>query len=411
MNYFEFLKKYPRFVTYGLVVKFFSSPGQTFFLSMFSVYFKESLGFQEAFYNLSYSLATLLSAVTISLLGPSLDKVTSLKGTLYVGWGLIIASILMGLTHWLAMWCLCLFLIRFLGQGMMGLTAQTAMIRWFKSNRGKALGLTSIGFSLGEMIFPWCILALLEVIGWRWTWGFVAVLIFVFIILILPGLANKSDDVIDTSESEQDKDSLNNEPSFTRGMMLKDKRFYLFMPALMILPMVATGLIWNQAGIAEWKGWGESNIMKAFMGFGLGRFIFSLVAGPFVDKYSAVKMFAFFLIPVALAVVLPITSSGLWVPWAMYALLGLGQGLAGVIGSALWPELFGIRHIAAIKSFSNTFAVFSTALGPAIIAGILHWNSGFMGVLYFFLGITVLAWILGLSGLMVHKHQVNQPIK
>lgn len=402
MNYFSFIRQFPRFLFFGLLVKFFSSPGQTFFLSMFSSSFRDSLGLGEEFYNVAYSVATLASAVTISIVGPNLDKITSLRGTQFIAWGLIISSILMSFTHWVFMWCICLFLVRFAGQGMMGLTAQTAMIRWFHSNRGKALGLTSIGFSIGEIIFPLFIPLCINLIGWRMSWWVVAGLVFVFVILWIPSLAQKRDEFVDVDQEKSKGSGFSSGPAFTRGMILKDVRFYLFTPSMMVLPMVATGLIWNQSGIAEWRGWDQDWMIRSFIGFGVGRLLFSLIAGPLVDKYSAIRIFGIFLIPVSIAVTAPLISGGLWVPWLLYILLGLGQGLAGVTGSALWPEIYGTKHIASIKSFTNTFAVFSTALGPGVISFILKLGHDFDTVLLTFLVISISFWILGLCGIAYH---------
>lgn len=380
---------------------------------MYSLYFRESLGLGEEFYNAAYSVATLLSAVTISIIGPYLDRTTSLRGTQYIASGLIVACLLMSFAHWVWMWCLCLYFVRLAGQGMMGLTAQTAMIRWFRKNRGKALGLTSIGFSIGEIIFPVIMPPLIVYVGWRASWWVVAAMIFVAVILQIPRIANRTDTIVDDGATQPSRDNAGKSevshqgelggPAFTRGMILKDIRFYLFMPSLMVLPMVATGLIWNQSGIAEWRGWEPSWMIRSFIGFGIGRLVFSLIAGPLVDRYSAVRMYLIFLIPVAVAVSLPIISSAMWVPWALYLLLGLGQGFAGVTGSALWPELYGTRHIAAIKSFSNTFAVFSTALGPGLISLLLKFGNSYEAVLYAFFTITIVFWLLGLAGVIVHN--------
>ena len=374
---------------------------------MFSSYFRESLSLGEGFYNVAYSAATLLSAVTISIVGPYLDKTTSLKGTKIIACGLVISCVLMSFSNWTFMWCFCLFFIRFLGQGMMGLTAQTAMIRWFYSNRGKALGLTSIGFSLGEIVFPLFIPICIDEIGWRMTWWVVAVLVIFLVILWIPFLAQPRDEFVDVGLGESQNSKPSSDPAFTRGMILKDIRFYLFTPSMMVLPMVATGLIWNQSGIADWKGWDQGWMIRSFIGFGAGRLLFSLIAGPLVDKYSAIKIFGIFLFPVSVAVAAPMVSNGLWVPWLLYILLGLGQGLAGVTSSALWPEIYGTKHIAAIKSFANTFAVFSTALGPGLISFILNLGYGFDKVLIIFLVITLSFWILGLIGIAYHLRMVK----
>jgi MFS family permease len=409
MNYFKFFKQFPAYLLFGLTVKFFSSPGQTFFLSMYSGHFKDSLGMGDSFYNIFYASATLLSAVTINFAGPLLDRCSSLRGVRIVGGCLALATFLMCFTYWTPLWCLTLFLVRFLGQGMMGLSAQTAMVRWFHSHRGKALGLTSIGFSLGEIIFPVVMPLLIQAGGWRLSWVAVSLLVLIVVVVLPPFFIPPQDRVMDRGEAEKVDSEYPadgpDQPAWTRGMVFSDPRFYLLMPSMMILPMVATGVILNQDGIAAWRGWDLGLMVRSFIGFGAGRLLFSLSAGPLVDRYSAVRMYSIFLLPVMVAIGLPLIHDGTWVPFMSYLLLGLGQGLAGVTGAALWPEIYGTRHIASIKSFANTFAIFSTALGPGIISLVLHFGAGFAHVLACFLALTVAAFVLGLIGISIHRRK------
>ena len=50
--------------------------------------------------------------------------------------------------------------------------------------------------------------------------------------------------------------------------------------------------------------------------------------------------------------------------------MGISNGLANVLGSSTWAEIYGVRYLGSIKALTTAFMVFSTAFGTAIF-GIL----------------------------------------
>jgi len=52
--------------------------------------------------------------------------------------------------------------------------------------------------------------------------------------------------------------------------------------------------------------------------------------------------------------------------FATLALLGLTQGMVQATWGALWPALYGTRHLGAVRAMATTVMVFSTAIGPGI---------------------------------------------
>ena len=56
-------------------------------------------------------------------------------------------------------------------------------------------------------------------------------------------------------------------------------------------------------------------------------------------------------------------------PVAM-AMIGLTFGTFSTLQGALWPELFGTRHLGAIRAMTMAGVVFASALSPGLI-GIL----------------------------------------
>ena len=51
-------------------------------------------------------------------------------------------------------------------------------------------------------------------------------------------------------------------------------------------------------------------------------------------------------------------------------LVGISNGLANVLGSSTWAEIYGVKFIGSIKALTTAFMVFSTAFGTALF-GIL----------------------------------------
>ena len=46
--------------------------------------------------------------------------------------------------------------------------------------------------------------------------------------------------------------------------------------------------------------------------------------------------------------------------------MGISNGLANVLGSSTWAEIYGVRYLGSIKALTTALMVFSTAFGTAI---------------------------------------------
>jgi hypothetical protein len=47
-------------------------------------------------------------------------------------------------------------------------------------------------------------------------------------------------------------------------------------------------------------------------------------------------------------------------------LIGISNGLANILGSSTWAEIYGVKYIGSIKALTTAFMVFSTAFGTAV---------------------------------------------
>jgi len=76
-------------------------------------------------------------------------------------------------------------------------------------------------------------------------------------------------------------------------------------------------------------------------------------------------------------------------------LVGVSNGLANVLGSSTWAEIYGVKFIGSIKALTTAFMVFSTAFGTAIFGllidnGYTIENIAFISGLYVIISLTLL---------------------
>ena len=91
--------------------------------------------------------------------------------------------------------------------------------------------------------------------------------------------------------------------------MLRDPRFRLILPALLASPFISTGVMFHQVHLAVTKGWALEWLAACYLGYAGAKVIGSLLMGPLVDRFTAVRLFPMVLPVYALAQV-PANSAG-----------------------------------------------------------------------------------------------------
>ena len=150
-----------RLLLFGFLMTFWSAPGQTFLISLFSGEIRAELALSDGQFAAIYSLATLASAVVVIWSGALADRIDLKKLSLAVVCGLAIGCGLMSISYSIPLLLISLFLMRQLGQGLMFIISSTAMVRYIPQHRGKASALASIGYAVSEAIMPGLLVVLL----------------------------------------------------------------------------------------------------------------------------------------------------------------------------------------------------------------------------------------------------------
>lgn len=284
-----------------------------------------------------------------------------------VAMGLMLAAFTVSISWHVAVLFIGLLLLRLSGQGLSGHTAQTAMAKFFRFQRGKALSIANLGYPIGEAILPLIITALIPILSWRGAWGSISMTIGVLLIPLILSILRGETAHKTTPKALDDTDS---SPA-NYNMVLKDKRFYLLLPAVLLPAFWVTGLFLYQVNIAEQLGWSATLIASAFIAHAVARILSSLLVGPAIDSFSARQLFPYHLIPIGFGFLVAYFHPGWWSAFVYMFLMGMTMGISSNLKSALWAEMYGEESVGTIRSLFSSMMVFSTALSPFLMGWLI----------------------------------------
>ncbi len=352
-------------IIFGFIFTFFSCFGQSFFIGLFNSSIRETLSITHGQFGTIYASATLFSSLLLIWIGKKIDDVNVLKFAIFVTILLSFSSFLFSKTSSVAFLFVAIFLMRFSGQGLMSHTASTTISRYFTKSRGKALSIIWFGLSSAEFIMPVLIVYLLTLIVWQDLW-----VIFSLIVLICLPLASYilvKDVKLDTREGSQNKIlKEENIKNWKRIEVLGDYRFYIVSLNMLAMPWIATGVFVYQSFVTNSKGWGEYTIAQSFMSYSIFSVITLIVAGYLIDKFTSRKLLIYMNIPLFLGTLVIIYFDAPQTAFLFLGLVGISNGLANLLGSSTWAEIYGVKYIGSIKALTTALMVFATAFGTAL---------------------------------------------
>ncbi len=354
-----------KLILFGFIFTFFSSFGQSFFLGLFNSNIRNTLSISQGEFGTIYASATLLSSFILIWVGKKIDDVNILKFSLFVIILLAASSFIFSKISSLIFLFFSIFLMRLSGQGLMSHTAATTISRYFDKSRGKALSVSWLGLSLAEFTLPLVIVFLLNIFEWQNIW--VSISILIVLTLPLASFFLVRDVKFESREISNKENFVEKKiKQWQRIEVIKDYRFYIICLNLIAMPWIATGTFVYQSFISASKDWGPYIIAQSFMFYSVFSVISLFFSGFLVDKFSSRKLLIYTNVPLFFSTIVifyfdnPISS------FFFFGLLGISNGLANVLGSSTWAEIYGVKYIGSIKALTTSLMVFSTAFGTAL---------------------------------------------
>ena len=348
-------------------------PGQTYGISIFYPYLRESLGLSASQISGAYMIGTLLASIPMTLVGASMDRFGARRartvGVVLFG----IACVGMSQTTGLVT-LLCAFLfLRLLGNAAMGLLAGGTLAMWFHRRLGTVGGINNLGMTLSMGLGPALNLWLIHQYGWRWTYAILGIGVWA---VLLPVLAlffrNRPEDVDQQRDGggPADGGATAAEPddrSFTLPQVLRTRAYWIYVTVTCSWSVIGTGVHFHAVALFASHGLPEGAAATMFSLFAISAAAARLAAGILADRapLNLLLCLSAGLLCVSMIVLHQAEAESL--PHLIGVLMGAGAGVSIAVNQPLVVRYFGRRHLGKILGAGATIMVAASSFGPFLL--------------------------------------------
>ena len=398
------LKTEWRFLLFGFLMSFWSSLGQTFFISLFSSEIRADLGLSHGGFGSYYALATTASALTLFWLGKLADTISVPHLSVMTLGGVCLAALHFSFVNSVLMLTIGIYFLRLSGQGMMYHVYSTAVTRRYRQVRGRALAISGFGMNAAEALFPVVIILGLSLFDWRFIWAALPVFAFISFAPAIPYLTRRTAlqdgpgrEGKPASTQSQHTQQPDPTPSMRRSQVIKDSAFWTVIIWLMMIPgFTVTGLFFHQIHIASEKEIPLFIWTSNYVWYALAAICGALISGMLVDRFSAHRSAVAAQIPMILACLVLMTSDSYLMLAVFFVLFGCAGGMGQPLVNALLAERYGIKWLGEIKALASPLNVFSSALSPAVMGILFDLGAGLNQVLGLLLALSCFSFFMPL---------------
>lgn len=369
---------------------FFSMPGQTIGVSVFTDPVKDALGLSRNQFSNAYMIGTIASSLLIGRAGFWFDrygarKVASLAAlglalTLFLcSWSVSMSGFVkevMDSQTWMipfVLMTILFFMLRFSGQGILTMASRNVIMIWFDKNRGKVNAVNSVAVSLGFSSSPLWVSALIDYDGWQNAWRYLGAAVFLFSILayflykdspesygLVPdGVKNNKTDGGPTKKVAK---------QYTLKEAKKTRAFWMYGLALAFNSFFITGLTFHIVSIFENEGFPKEDAISIFLPASIVAVTISSIFN-FLSDYIALQFYLYLLLlgGILSSFGFLFLSSPIGVPF-LIAGFGIMGGFFAVLNAVAWPRFYGRTHLGSITGKVMSFLILASALAPSIFS-------------------------------------------
>jgi len=360
----NFIRNNFRWIAGGFVLTFFSSFGQTYFISASIAEWQATFDLSHGQIGRIYMFATLGSAMCLPFLGRLVDVIPAHRMLVLVIPVLAAAALMAGYASSVLMLITAIFLLRLFGQGMMTHMALTATGRWFSAERGRAVSLVVLGHQGGEATLPLAFSIIAIGYGYQagWIAGAAALLIvglpFSYWAYRQPREPHGRDVVTDGSSPVV--------RSWTRREVMRDPVFWVLLFGVLAPGFIGTTIFYHQNYMTALNDWPPQLFSQSLVVLAMVTVVCALASGSIIDRVGANRVLPFFLLPLSAACFALAISGPAWSLFLVMVLLGISYGISSTLFGSLWPENYGVAYLGSIRAVTVSAMVLATAAGPGL---------------------------------------------
>ena len=386
-----------QFLLYGFLMSFWSSLGQTFFISLFSQEIRIDLNLSHGEFGFYYAIATLASAITLFWIGKLADKLSVKRLSLFTIIFLCIASFHFSTVTSITFLILGIYFLRLFGQGMMYHVYSTAVTRRYKKFRGRALAISGFGLHLAEAGLPIIVMLFIIHYNWKLIWIIFPIIALITFVPFVSKLTTENSRLKKNYDLDQKFKKENEILSFRRIDIIYDMAFWLVIVWIIIIPaFIITGIFFHQIFIANSFNINLLFWSSNYLWYAISATLGSLFSGILIDKFSAHKVTSLSQLPMIISCCFLFNLNNQFSIILFFLFFGLASGMTPPVFNSLIAERYGTKWLGEIKSLALPLTVFSSALSPSLLGFLIDKNFSINNLTYFLLILSSLSFTTSL---------------
>jgi MFS family permease len=356
-----------------------TTPAQSFAFSLFIDHFIEDFGLTRTEVTSLVSVATFLSALSLTWIGKQVDRYGCQKiGTILI---VIFPPMLMMLSQ--VRGPVTLFfgflIVRVVGQGSLFLVSNTAITQWWQERRGWVMGLMLVTFALFRAVYLPVLQGWIDAYGWQKAWIISGLWVGALLIPLWPllmrdrpetygQLPDRKIGAIAEKVSDEKKQKNAIENNLTLAEVRKSRIFWLFLVGRLMSMVIGSGLIFHQVSIFGLVGHSAEMTAENFGVISLVAAMFILVMGRIIDHVEPKYVLIVQLVLMAATGLLSLVMTETWMTFLYAAFFGIIMAIGGVFDGTVWANLYGRLYHGEIRGFVTTVAIGGISVGPVLYA-------------------------------------------
>jgi MFS family permease len=385
----------------AFVASFAHSAQISSLLGVFMKSMERDLGFTRTAISGVQTLARIIEAFLAPFLGPLVDRGWGKR--LMIGGALIAGLAYIMLSQVQSLWQLYLIKGLIAGVGLAGfgqLVVLVAVSNWFVAKRGRALGITAMGGSVGSLTMIPLLTFLIAATSWRWGWGFLGIMIWSTVLLpaiflmvrrpedigLEPDGRTPGADGADVPLSVQSEETVsshgmrgmrgntrkgNEDVLWSRRDVLMTRTFWLLTFTLGLSHMAMQAINLHLIPYIEDIGHATTLAAMAIT----ARSTMSLVGSPLwgfaAERWEPRYLVSFKFLMYATGILVLMNATSAVAIFSAVLIYGMGMAGTNVMVEVMWANYYGRFALGMVRGMGMPFMTGVSAVGP-LIAGIIY---------------------------------------
>lgn len=367
-----------------------TSPGQSYVVALFNLSLQEAAGVGERALSTAYMLGTVASAFLMTPVGAWSDRVGPRRAMIVFALGVALAGMLAGHVSGFASLLLVFFLLRFFGQGALGLASGHLTALWFDRKLSTAEGFKAASMSLAVVLLPAAVIALIAALGWQRAYAALglsaAALVVPLAWLVAKDRPEDAGQYLDGDPAphlrRSDQPPPPDDPAFRLRQALATFCFWPLVLSGVLSGLIGTAMIFHIQPMLLEVGRDPEAAKSIIPAWGITSGVVVLFCGPLADRLrpAALVVASMVLLFAATAVLTGLETK--WAGSAAFGLFGLSQGINILVVGPSVARFFGRAHHGSIRGFVTMLGVGGTSVGPLMLSLFAGWLGSFERALW-----------------------------